>query len=179
MCPFFIMAKMGRPTKYDSSFVDEIDSYLETTGREQTELPTIEGFAKYLDVTSETLRQWEKEYPDFSLTIKKLEERQKNQLMNDGLYGGKEVNSVMAIFLLKVNHGMVETSRQEMVGKDGQPLQLFINAGQGFLPASVEVFTPSNQGYAGGQSQVQSSSVAQTGQEDDNSDNGSSQAGTP
>ena len=26
--------------------------------------------------------------------------------MNDGMYGGKEVNAAMAIFLLKANHGL-------------------------------------------------------------------------
>lgn len=28
--------------------------------------------------------------------------------MDDGMYGGKEVNAGMAIFLLKANHGMKE-----------------------------------------------------------------------
>jgi len=45
---------------------------------------------------------------EFSVYIKILADKQKNQLMNDGLYGGKEVNSTMAIFLLKVIHGFNE-----------------------------------------------------------------------
>ena len=32
--------------------------------------------------------------------------KQKQQLIDDGLYGGKKVNAAMAIFLLKANHGM-------------------------------------------------------------------------
>jgi hypothetical protein len=40
------------------------------------------------------------------LSIKKLADLQKNQLMNDGMYGGKEVNAGMAIFLLKAVHGL-------------------------------------------------------------------------
>jgi len=71
-------------------------------------LPTIEGLAIHLNVTSDTIRQWAKKYKEFSLTIKGIADKQKEQLMNDGMYGGKEINQAMAIFLLKVNHGMKE-----------------------------------------------------------------------
>ena len=98
----------GRPTKYLPNVFLKIEEYFKSCGRENTQLPTIEGLADYLDVTSETIRQWSKEYLEFSLTIKKLADKQKEQLMNDGMYGGKEVNAAMAIFLLKVNHGMNE-----------------------------------------------------------------------
>ena len=96
----------GRPTKYKPEIFDKIEEYISMCGREQTSLPTIEGLAIYLDITSETIRQWAKQYKEFSLTLKKIVERQKQQLMDDGMYGGKEVNAAMAIFLLKANHGM-------------------------------------------------------------------------
>lgn len=99
----------GRPTKYiPSEIFPKTEEYISSCGRENTELPTVEGLAAKLGVTSETIRQWTSEYPEFSLTIKKLSDKQKEQLMNDGLYGGKEVNAAMAIFLLKANHGMKE-----------------------------------------------------------------------
>ena len=102
----------GRPTKYISAIIiSKVEKYITGCGREQTALPTIEGLAGSLDVTSETVRQWAKQYPKFSLTIKKIADKQKQQLMDDGLYGGKEVNAAMAIFLLKVNHGMNEAPR--------------------------------------------------------------------
>ena len=97
---------VGRPTKYSPAIINKIDGYFQTVGREQTMLPTIEGLAEYLDISRETIYQWGKEHKEFSDTIKKIAEKQKNQLMNDGMYGGKEVNAAMAIFLLKVNHGM-------------------------------------------------------------------------
>lgn len=100
-----------RPTKYLPEIIfPKIEEYISSCGREQTELPTIEGLANKLDVTSETIRDWASKYPDFSLTIKKITDKQKTQLMNDGMYGGKEVNAAMAIFLLKVNHGMNDGS---------------------------------------------------------------------
>ena len=111
------------PTKYNPlTTIQKIEKYLQSTGREQTELPTVEGLALYLDVTSETIRQWSKEYPEFSLTIKKLADKQKTQLMNDGMYGGKEINAAMAIFLLKVNHGMRENDPTTLVQVNIKPI---------------------------------------------------------
>jgi hypothetical protein len=117
---------VGRPTKYDPKFIDKIDEYLATTGREQTELPTIEGFALYIDVSRDSIYEWMKEYKEFSDTIKKLEDKQKNQLINDGLYGGKEVNPGMAIFLLKANHKLIETSHTDITS-GGQPIPILSN----------------------------------------------------
>lgn len=100
--------KQGRPTKYKPEMMGQIEEYISMCGREQMALPTIEGLAIHLDVTSETIRKWVNKNKEFSSTIKKLADRQKEQLMNDGMYGGKEINQAMAIFLLKVNHGMNE-----------------------------------------------------------------------
>lgn len=100
----------GRPTKYHETVLEKVKEYIESTGKNQMELPTIEGLAITLGVNTDTIVEWGKKHKRFSATVKNLVERQKNQLMNDGLYGGKEVNQAMAIFLLKVNHGMVEKS---------------------------------------------------------------------
>lgn len=124
---------VGRPSKYDPIFIKKVDEYLATTGREQTELPTREGFSLYIDVNDETLIEWEKKYPDFSATVKRLDSLQKNQLINDGLYGGKEVNSSMAIFLLKANHNMIETEKKLLGNADGSKLESLViiqDAGQ-------------------------------------------------
>lgn len=102
--------KGGRPTKYTPAVLNRIDGYFQTVGREQTQLPTIEGFAEYLGIATDTVWRWSKKYKDFSDTVKKVVEKQKKQLMDDGMYGGKEVNAAMAIFLLKANHGMSDGS---------------------------------------------------------------------
>ncbi len=103
-------SKIGRPTKYIPETIHpKIEEYITSCGREATELPTVEGLAIHLQVNPDTLFTWAKDYPAFSESIKRILALQKKQLMNDGMYGGKEVNSTMAIFLLKVNHGMVET----------------------------------------------------------------------
>lgn len=117
---------VGRPTKYDPSFIQTAKEYIASCGREQTELPTIEGLAVKLDVDDDQINEWSKKYPDFHATIKALKHKQKNQLINDGLYGGKDINATMAIFLLKVNHGMIETERRLIGGDKENPLAINI-----------------------------------------------------
>lgn len=112
----------GRPTKYDPAFINQIDEYIATTGKEQMTLPKREGFARYIGINIDTLVEWCKIHPEFSVAIKKIDELQKENLMDDGLYGGKEVNSTMAIFLLKVNHGMVETEKKILANDVDHPL---------------------------------------------------------
>ena len=77
-------------------------------GREQTSLPSVEGLAIFLDINPDTLYEWAKKHKEISEYLKKVATKQKQQLMDDGLYGGKEVNAGMAIFLLKAIHRMNE-----------------------------------------------------------------------
>lgn len=108
----------GRPTKYDPSFVQEVDEYLETTGREQTKLPTMQGLSLHLNVNGDTLVEWGKKYPNFSASLSKLMARQAEQLINDGIYGGKEVNATIVKLLLQNNHGMKERTDTTTNDKD-------------------------------------------------------------
>ena len=102
---------IGRPTKYIPEVIYPIiESYLESCSKEQTELPTTEGLAQKLGVNTDTLFEWNKKHPEFSEYLKRLADKQRNQLMNDGMYGGKEVNASMAIFLLKAIHGLKDNS---------------------------------------------------------------------
>jgi len=101
----------GRPTKYiPADIYPKIEEYLSMCSREQAELPTVEGLALVLGVNRDTIFEWDKKYPEFSDYLKRVAEKQKNQLINDGMYGGKEVNASMAIFLLKAIHGLRDGS---------------------------------------------------------------------
>jgi len=103
--------RLGRPIIYKPETIcPKIEEYISQCGREQTSLPTIEGLAIHLGVNPDTIYEWRKIYPEFSEATKKILALQKKQLIDDGLYGGKEVNAAMAIFLLKANHGMKEDS---------------------------------------------------------------------
>lgn len=116
----------GRPTKYDPRFCDELDKYLATTGKKQTSLPTIQGFALWLGVDSDTLGNWANAkddeenliHPEFFGTLKKLKDLQAKQLIDDGIYGGKDVNATIVKLLLQNNHGMKERVDQTTNDKD-------------------------------------------------------------
>ena len=126
MTEIVILENMARPTLYSDDVIQKANEYIASCGREATELPTVEGLAEYLGVARDTIYEWikpEHGYTEFSDTIKRIEEKQKNQLINDGLYGGKEVNQSMAIFLLKANHGMIETERRLLANGDGTNLK--------------------------------------------------------
>ena len=120
---YHYITKTGRPTKYLPSVINpKIDEYLAQCGREQTKLPSIEGLAVYLGVISETIREWVERYPEFSANIKRISQKQKDVLMTDGLYGGREVNASMAIFLLKAIHGLKENEPSTLIQVNIKPI---------------------------------------------------------
>jgi len=103
--------------KYPDNIVELTKKYIQRCGNEQMELPTVEGLAIELDVNDDTLNEWAKKHNDFGEIFRKLKIFQKVQLINGGMYGGKEVNQAMFIFLLKVNHGMIETNKTDITSK--------------------------------------------------------------
>ena len=115
----------GRPLEYDFDYdyVNHAEKYLQKCGREQTRLPKLLEFYAEVDISPETATVWEEKYPRFSEAVRKVRHAQQNELIDDGLFGGKEVNVAMAIFLLKVNHKMIETDRHEVSGNQGKPIE--------------------------------------------------------
>jgi hypothetical protein len=106
----------GRPSKYDDKFIDEVDKYLSEKGGTSGSLPTKQGFALRIGVDDDTLDNWANAkddkgkliHPEFFGALKKLMQCQAVQLIDDGIYGGKEVNSTIVKLLLQNNHGMKE-----------------------------------------------------------------------
>jgi hypothetical protein len=120
--------KTGRPTKYNPAFIQSIDDYLDTVGTLQHKLPKRVDIALLLDVDEETLSNWGKDHPEFFAALMRVDGLQKAQLMDDGMYGGKEVNDRIAKFLLSANHGMAEKSKQDITtdGEKLEPIQVII-----------------------------------------------------
>ena len=101
---------MGRPTLYSPALVGKVDEYLSTTGKEQMHLPKIVSFARYINVSKDTLYEWAKHNKDFSDALEKIMKAQEEQLIDDGIYGGKEINASIVKLLLMSNHGMRENT---------------------------------------------------------------------
>lgn len=152
----------GRPTKYNPILIDKVDEYLEMCGREQTKLPKKKEFAVLNGFSDENIAEWTAKYPEFSRAIKKIEAYQENQLIDDGMYGGKEVNASMAIFLLKANHGMIETERRELVGKNGEPLSISFILGNEYIP-TIGAIDGTPEGSAGVRSLPDGSQIQDAG----------------
>lgn len=136
----------GRPTDYRPEFCKKVDDYLaeredsrEIVGEHQggrnvysnkikVKLPTIEGFAAFLDVNKTTLYEWEEKYPEFSNALDKIRVEQQTRLIDNGLSG--DYNATIAKLVLSANHNMREKTDNEQRISGGLSLSGLYEAGQ-------------------------------------------------
>ncbi len=106
--------KEGRPTKYSETVRDRLNEYIDSctdveypiTDKDgnivnfkvRANIPTVEGFANFINVNKTTLYEWESNYPEFSNDISRLRQEQASRLINKGLSG--EYNPTIAKVLL-------------------------------------------------------------------------------
>ncbi len=114
-------AKMGRPTKLTPEVIVAAWEYLRVTGDISAFqlLPTIEGLAEELDVTRETLYDWEKVSDDFSDIVKRLRQKQAQKLIQNSLVN--KYNPMISKLLLS-KHGYVEKTEQDNTIKVVTPI---------------------------------------------------------
>ena len=74
---------MARPTDYNESMITKANEYIDSCGREATELPTVEGCAKALGVARDTIYEWIK--PEHWNGSRELQERTNSEGMNTRL----------------------------------------------------------------------------------------------
>ena len=105
----------GRPTEYKEEYIDAVDEYLsickdeeKDNGKLKVSLPTIEGFAMFIDVSKRILYNWEQLHPQFLHALDKIRTEQQKRLLDKGLSG--DYNSTIAKLILSSNHGMREKS---------------------------------------------------------------------
>ncbi len=117
--------KPGRPSEYSDDVLNQVDLYLskckdkkytfhKTVGlksdtyeqRITVNLPSIEGFAKFLGVSRKTLYNWRDEHSDFAEKLDDILAEQQRRLVNNGLSG--DYNSTISKLILSSNHGMRE-----------------------------------------------------------------------
>jgi hypothetical protein len=117
---------MADHSHFNPAFNDKVSAYLETCSNENQRLPKRGDVALLLKCNIDTLKAWEEVDDTFRTLMREVDLGQQNCLIDGGFYGGKEVNANFAAFLLKVNHGMIETERKEFTGKGGAPLSFVI-----------------------------------------------------
>jgi hypothetical protein len=130
--------KVGRPTTYDPIYCEKVDEYLTVRVDEETDwtkssfagsessgaswehrvkvkLPTMDGFAKFIDVARSTLYEWKEEHKEFSDALDKILIEQKERLINMGLSG--DYSPTIAKLILSSNHGMKEKTETDITTK--------------------------------------------------------------
>lgn len=100
----------GRRTKYSSSLLNEVDKYLESATKENQHLPKIESLAVHLGVVRKTLYNWAKKHKEFDRILEYIKLLQEERLIDDGIYGGKEINASIVKLILSNNHGYRDKS---------------------------------------------------------------------
>jgi len=137
----------GRPSEYTPQVIDELNEYLKEAVPQNMKIPTVEGIALRLGISKKTLYNWGDEHIEFLHALEELKMRQKEVLTETGIFGGKEINQAIVALLLKVNHDMIETTRTELGGINGQPIT--ITAARGFIPPGTPVIAAPDAGNAG------------------------------
>jgi hypothetical protein len=114
----------GRPSEYNPDYVAKADEYLKLHQdipvdelRLKVNLPTLKGFAAFIDINESTLYEWDKTYPEFSKSLSKIKAEQHARLLNNGLAG--TYNPTIAKLILSSNHGYKEKSD---VTSDDKPM---------------------------------------------------------
>ena len=136
--------KGGRPTKYKSEYCHMVEVFfdvepfaerleteyhmngeikIERKLREPAPFPTFEGFAASIGVTSETLQEWKRVHPEFSVSYSRAQAKQRNILIVNGLLGGYNAN--FAKFVATSCCGMKEQNQDT---SDGGKLDEIIDA---------------------------------------------------
>lgn len=120
--------KVGRPTKYNPKFCDEMVPWF-LNKVEKGEFPFLSKFARdIMNVCCDTAIEYTKIYPDFSEVYKKAKDIQKEFLITQTLNG--KYNPTFAIFVATNLTDMKNNQRFEHVGNNGGPIKTKIDLSQ-------------------------------------------------
>jgi len=107
------MARTGRPSKYSQDFVQKAKEYCDSFDIRDVNdnfekigeiIPTIEGLALKLGVSTDKVYKYKNEYEEFRNTLEKIEQKQVVMLINFGVAGKFHYGMVK---LLLSSHGYV------------------------------------------------------------------------
>lgn len=94
------------------------DKYIVKAKEEKTKLPKHESLALELGVCRKTLYNLAKKYPKFKDKLEEISLIQLTRLIDDGLYGGRNVNPAIVKLILVSNHNFKsENINNNLTGK--------------------------------------------------------------
>ena len=108
---------VGRPSKYTPELLEKAQGYIAYAYAEE-KLPTIEGFAIYIQVKRSTIYEWAKDpsKEEFSDIVEHILAHQAETLINKGLKG--EYNSAITK-LMMTKHNYNEKQEVDLSSTDG------------------------------------------------------------
>lgn len=113
----------GRPTKYRPEYCDMIVAHMEDGA-------SVLSFAASIDVSRSVINLWASEHPEFMQALARAKAKSAAwwEAVGRNIAVTGEGNASMAIFGLKNMAGdeWADTSRTELTGKDGSPLNVQI-----------------------------------------------------
>ncbi len=133
------MAKAGQPTKYKPEYANpEFISVWVKQCIKENMLVSLCGYAVYLEVCEETIQEWGRVHPIFSVSMQKINQISKNMLLNKGLVS--EYSPNMARFVLSANHDMAEKTETKhgVTPEAATLLGLIDGKSKGKLPTEQE-----------------------------------------
>ena len=106
----------GRPTDYNSEYATDkfIDKFVRHC-KYAKELVSLCGLAVYIGVCEDTIQEWRKAHPEFSVPLAKIKQISKQMLINKGLQSKYSPN--MSKFCLSSNHGMSDKHDVNLSGE--------------------------------------------------------------
>lgn len=161
--------------KYSQEIIDEICKYLKA-GNNQHDSAVLAG------ISDETFHVWRREKPEFSEALKKAEYECKARNIAFIQKAAEKSWQASAWYLeRKYNDEFALKQINEVNGgkdEQGNIRPVFINMGGGFVPSPFQVQTTSTQGATSITTAVQDINLAPQSMENNNSNNGDSQAGS-
>jgi len=103
--------KLAPQSKYSTLMLKKAEEYYKECVSDQKKMPYMEELGLKLGVDTDTINNWgnDERIEKFGTIKRNIKELQRLRLMQRGLESNKPV---MSIFLLKANHGFVETNKQ-------------------------------------------------------------------
>lgn len=101
---------------------------------DQDKIPYLEELSRILNVYADKITDYSKLHETFANVIRNIKDLQRNRL-NEIALGLRKGNVIGAIFLLKVLHSYVETTKS--VSEGLQPTQVKVDLTGGYIPTPL------------------------------------------
>lgn len=132
-------SNMGAPTKLTPELVERAEQYVIDGFLDAGEMvPSVAGLACYLGISKNSVYKYGEVDSDFLNTLEIIEVKQEKMLLNGGL--SSTYNPTITKLMMS-NHGYRESSKTELMGKNGGPIEHSVEAKPKLTPEELSKLT--------------------------------------